>query len=581
MKKLFSKIFIGYLLTIVILSLLILYFTNESISEHYFNSLTGELTMMTNTIRHQAIPYIKNKNYSGLDSLIKLSGNENHVRITIIDTTGKVIADSKSNPAEMDNHLNRPEIQQAKYKGFGKSVRFSNTISEDMMYVAKSINIDNQILGYARLSYFLRDVNTLVDELTSKIRNIVIIGVLLSILGVYIFARTITKPVKQLEIAADKISKGDFDIHVSNKNHDEIGLLADSFNHMTKQIKKLFNEVSIQNDELAGIIESLQVGFIVFNFDGKVLLSNSAFKSIVNNNVVEGKNIIEVLHYHSFQKFVSKLQKQKEFLSLEIEYSGKIYYCTGNFIQGKNEMIVAMNDISELKRLEKIKKDLIVNVSHELRTPLTAIKGFVETLEDDEIDESRLHYLEIIHNHTNRLIAIVNDLLLLSNMEETSSKLDISEVDLKQLAGRVLLIFEQKLRDKGLSIQLTVDENVPLIKADAFKIEQVFINLIDNGLKYTDNGSIEINIHNEDPNIKIEFIDSGIGIPKENLSRVFERFYTVDKSRSRKMGGTGLGLSIVKHIVMLHDGTINVESNYGSGSKFIVQLPINAKSNGN
>lgn len=574
MNKIFTKIFLGYLITIVVLSILILSFSFSTIREYYLISIKSELGILTNTIKLQSLPYLENTDNKHLDSLIKVIGNENHVRITIIDPKGKVLADSKADPASMDNHITRPEIIDAKFKSSGESIRKSITTNDEMIYVAKTIVKNNNIIGYARLSFFLKDINILIEVLTDKIRNITFLFVLISLIAAYFVTKNITKPLKKLTEASKKVAEGDFNIKVETKSNDESGKLADAFNNMTTHINYLFKQISNQNEELERIIDSLQLGFVVFDINGKILLTNAAFKSIINSNEINGKNIIEVIHIHTFQKYVANLQKIREYQTIELQLANNTYFCTGNYLKSKSEIIIALYDITEMKRIELIKKDFVVNVSHELRTPLTAIKGFIETLEDDETEKDKLHYLEIIHNHTNRLINIVNDLLSLSNLENFNTKLDTSEFDLNNFLLRIFQIFEQKLKSKNLTLELESPSDLPKITADEFKLEQVFINLIDNSIKYTDNGGIKIKIESKQKSFNIEFVDTGIGIPKESIERIFERFYTVDKSRTRKMGGTGLGLSIVKHIIMLHDGNIKVESTPGIGTTFLINLPM-------
>jgi two-component system phosphate regulon sensor histidine kinase PhoR len=236
--------------------------------------------------------------------------------------------------------------------------------------------------------------------------------------------------------------------------------------------------------------------------------------------------------------------------------------------------VVILYDITEMKNVEKIKKDFVVNVSHELRTPLTAIKGFVETLEESVEDENR-NFVEIIKRNTDRLINIVEDLLVLSELEEKGTTLELEELQLKEMVERILKIFEPRMKEKGLGLELHVKGSAPRIMADAFKLEQALINLIDNAVKYTEKGTIAISLRYQDSQVMIEIKDTGIGIPEEHIPRLFERFYVVDKSRSKRLGGTGLGLSIVKHIVLLHNGTLQVKSLPSQGTTFSISLPTN------
>jgi len=241
------------------------------------------------------------------------------------------------------------------------------------------------------------------------------------------------------------------------------------------------------------------------------------------------------------------------------------------YLPSQNETVLVFHDITGIKNLERIKKDFVVNVSHELRTPLTAIKGYAETIE--ETDTENLKYLEIIKRHTDRLINIVEDLLVLSELEEKELISMGDTFHLESVIDQVLKMFEGKLKTKNLKLSLEVQKDLPPVRGDLMKMEQVLINLVDNAIKYTEKGQITISLRMRDGSIELKVKDTGIGIPAEHLPRIFERFYTVDKSHSRRVGGTGLGLSIVKHIVHLHGGSINVESEPGMGSTFTIRYP--------
>jgi two-component system phosphate regulon sensor histidine kinase PhoR len=243
------------------------------------------------------------------------------------------------------------------------------------------------------------------------------------------------------------------------------------------------------------------------------------------------------------------------------------------YIPTEDEIVVTFHDITESRRVEQIKKDFIVNVSHELRTPLTAIKGFVETIEQDSAKKHK-NYLDIITRNTDRLINIVNDLLVQSELEEKYIKLEMEDVDIKKLITNIVRIFEPKGQEKGLSFKVQIEDGFPqAIKGDPFKLEQLFVNIVDNAVKYTEKGEITINLSHAERDIFVTIEDTGIGIPESELPRIFERFYVVDKSRSRRLGGTGLGLSIVKHIALLHSGEVTVKSTSGQGTKVTVRLP--------
>jgi len=303
------------------------------------------------------------------------------------------------------------------------------------------------------------------------------------------------------------------------------------------------------------------------------VLFNEAFKKIAGKTNISGYNIDNVLDSNELKKIIKDAKKKHLPQTREIQINNSFYLVSSNILSTKDEIVLLFHNINEIKKFEEIKKDFVINVSHELRTPLTAIKGFVETIEED-IPHDQKYYLSIISRHTERLIRIVNDLLILSELEEESMSLDISEVDMKDMFDYSIKLFEFKLKDKDLALNYEPDEEIPLIEADRYRIEQVVINLLENAIKYTDEGKIDIRLTSNLTHLTFEISDTGLGIPKEDQSRIFERFYIVDKSRSRKVGGTGLGLSIVKHIIATHNGQIFLESDRGLGTKFTVTLPI-------
>lgn len=576
MKYLFTKIFGGYLIAIFLLTGSILLFTFQSLREHYLESMRNDLFNLNYSLQPSILPLIRNNELSKLDSLVKELGGKTNTRITIIGPGGKVLADSEKNPGKMENHKDRPEIILARQSGEGSSLRYSTTVKESMLYCATKLTEGNKILGFSRVSLFIKDINSILNDLMDRILNITLIVIIFSLFVIWIFSRTLTNPIKQLAIASRKVAEGDFDTKVFLKNKDELKNLADSFNYMTEQIKSLFEQITLQKEVLDGIIRSIKDGFLVLNFEGKILLNNAGFAHIVQNDDNEGKYYWEVLRDPHFGEFVTSIQTQKKNLVRQVEIDNRTYLCSANYLEPQEEIVIIMYDITKVKQLETIKKDFVTNVSHELRTPLTAIKGFIETLLDSVSGKNK-KYLKIVNRHTDRLINIVQDLLLLSKLEDTASQLITKKVKLKKLVNNILIIYSEKIRENNLEIEFNIDDDFPVIKADSFKLDQLFINLIDNAIKFTENGRIMINIFEQESEVIIEIADTGLGIPQDKLNRIFERFYTVDKSHSRKLGGTGLGLSIVKHIVNLHEGKIEVESEPGRGTKFTIVLPKNPK----
>ena len=570
--SLFSKLFGGSVLIVLLLSTLILFFSFRVYKNFYISSITDELKLLANALEPEVTPFLKEKRFSELDVVVKDLGKKIKTRITIIDPQGVVLADSQKDPKLMENHRNRPEIFQALTSGAGSFSRYSTTLKEDMLYVALPLSENGKTVGIVRLSVLLKDLHSLLAMLLKEILKSALIIIGICLLGAFIFLKSLTRPIKKLNFAFQKVASGNFETKVFLKRNDEVKQLADSFNLMTDQIKTLFGEVSFQKDNLNSIFSSIQEGFSVLDDKGRIILSNESFNKIIQNNAANGKMYWEVIRDVKFEELVKTVRENKRNQSEELEVGGKVYLCSATFVALREQIVIVFSDITEAKNMEKIKKDFVVNVSHELRTPLTAIKGFAETLED-EAGENVKNYAGVIKRNTDRLINIVQDLLLLSELEEKGSKLESEEVDLKHLVDNVIRIFKSRLAEKGLDFHLKVEDGLPVIKGDAFKLEQMFINLLDNAIKYTEKGTIVVALKRKVETVEIIVEDTGIGIPQEHLARIFERFYVVDKSHSKKLGGTGLGLSIVKHIVLAHKGTIDVKSSLSKGTTFTVRLP--------
>ncbi len=343
----------------------------------------------------------------------------------------------------------------------------------------------------------------------------------------------------------------------------------------TYDVEKLLIKVQ----ELEDAASYIEEGVLVLDDIGKVRLINKSFKEIIGKKDIEGKYYWEILGDEDVTALIKTAIKEEKTLSEEVTFNDNIYTCRVNLLPDKKRVVVVFYNITEFKKLEKIKRDFVSNVSHELRTPLTAIKGYLETLADEEIDPLKKRYINIMEKNVDRLTNIVKDLLLLSKLEDRDVEMEVECVDLVSLVENLISIFKLRAQEKGIVLNFLVDEKIPVIRGDSFKLEQLFINLIDNAIKYTEKGSITISLQKVGNNIRIIIKDTGIGIPEKDLNRVFERFYVVDKSRSRQLGGTGLGLSIVKHIVLLHKGRIHVKSELGKGTEFIIDIPIPEKNN--
>jgi two-component system phosphate regulon sensor histidine kinase PhoR len=573
-RTLFFKIFGGYFIVTIALSALILAFSFPVIRHYHIETVAGNLRDLAIVIRSQIVQPMIEGNFQGLDALAKSSGKKISARITIIAFNGIVLADSEEDPKKMENHRTRTEVASALEGSPGRFARFSDTLKREMLYVAVPVYKDKKVIGAVRLSQYLKDIDTITGRIRWSILQITLFIIGASLVAAFIFSNNLSGPIHELIAASQRVAKNDFNVKVFLRNRDELRDLADNFNDMVSRIKTLFTELSRQKEEWNSVILSLREGFLILDKEEKFVFFNESFKSIINTNPDKGKFYWEVIREPKLSELIKTVRETKHNHIKEIEFNNRIFSCSATFLNVQEEIAIVFHDITDMKNLEKIKTDFVQNVSHELRTPLTSIKGFVETLGETVNNSEQKHYIDIVKRNTNRLINIINDLLLLSELEEKHMELEYEKVDLKVLMENSVKLFEQQLAGKGLDLAVSINPNASIIKGDAFKLEQMLINLLDNAVKYTEKGGIALSLEPEKTAVIFTIQDTGIGIPGDHLSRIFERFYVVDKSRSKRLGGTGLGLSIVKHIIMLHNGKIDVQSTHGVGTKVTVTLPF-------
>lgn len=571
-RTIFLKVFGGFLLLILAFACLLLLFSLSTMKNFYIDTLAHDLENLGLALKLKVIPLLDEGKPEMLDAFVKKFGSEINTRITVIDREGRVLADTEEDPETMNNHKFRPEIAAALLGRKGRSVRFSNTVGADMLYVGLPIEREGQLSEVLRVSLYVKDIERLYAGIRASIWRIIIILSLLSMAGAFFFSRNLSRPIKKMKSASERIASGDFGTRVFLKNRDELKDLADGMNAMAERIQHSFNEMSRQKEELNSILASMADALLAIDERGKIRFANEIFREIFQVESPEGKFYWEAVRHREFSDFIKDVQQEKKNATKEIEKGDRIFLCSASMLSSRQDALISMHDLTETRRVEQMKKDFVANVSHELRTPLTAIMGFVETLKD-EIDEKNRNAVEIIARNTNRLNHIVKDLLLLSQLEE-EQKLEYGQVDCRTMIENILKIFVQEIKKKDLSTKIHVDPAFPIIQGDPFRLEQMFVNIIDNAVKYTPKGKIEIFLERKNNEfVSIGIQDTGIGIPEEHVPRIFERFYVADKSRSRKLGGTGLGLAIVKHISLLHDGKVTVESKLGEGTKVTVVLP--------
>jgi two-component system phosphate regulon sensor histidine kinase PhoR len=528
-----------------------------------------------------------------IDTLVKNMGKGLNERITFIDRQGTVLGDTEIAPADLQNiedHSRRPEYIQAFKTSYGMAMRYSTTLKMEMMYVAMKVAPQGEFLGVVRVAVPLTEVKSLIRKTEYSLATaFVLCAILILILNIFV-SRRLSQPVEEITRAAEEISKGNFDVKARPGATGELGALGDSINLIASEIKKRVGEITQEKETLKTILRGMSDGVLVVDAQGQIILINNVLEDLLQRtyNVI-GKTPVEVIRNAELQEgFAQVLAKGETFsmeLSIATQEADKILDVTiaRLMLQDKAGGAVAVfHDITDLKRAEQMRKDLVANVSHELRTPLTSIKGYAETLCDDGIENvpQAQSFAQIILKHANRLSALVQDLLSLTQLESQKTPISKDEIDFRKVVDAAVLVLKPSAEAKNLNIEARSVSEKTMIWADKDQIAQALINLLDNAVKYTpEGGSITVSAKNVEQEVHVTIADTGIGIPREHLNRIFERFYRVDKNRSRELGGTGLGLSIVKHIIQSHGGRVWVHSELDGGSAFSFSLPKRSNSN--
>ncbi|MBN2353021.1 MAG: HAMP domain-containing protein [Spirochaetales bacterium] len=493
-------------------------------------------------------------------------------RITWIAPDGRVLADTEENPSYMDNHAGRPEVKSALSGEDRYDVRFSATLKKEMLYYAHLVTEGGRAVGVLRLSVFMASLERLLTGL--KLQYLVIIAFLavVSAAALLVVHRYFRRAIDRFAGIARRVAEGDFDVRFPSRESREIRSLANSFETMVAKIRALVSDLTAEKGEIEGIISSVDEGIAIVDEEGKVTRANRAFAELFGSGPAAGRYYWEIVRDNDLAGVIREGPREAGRL-VTVESGDRALLCSLTRLPGRAETAVVISDVTRVKNWETMKKDLVTNVSHELGTPLTAIKGYVETLRDEEKDERKVKFLDIVARHTERLELIVKDLLVLSRLEDEREPPADGPVRLEDLVERVRPLFAERFRQKGLSLEVRSEPGLPEMRGDDFKLEQALVNLLDNAFKYTDKGGVIVTLSREGGSVKLEVEDTGIGIPEKDMDRIFERFYVVDKSRSRAQGGTGLGLAIVKHIVARHRGELRVKSVLGSGTAFTLLFP--------
>ncbi|HDS16139.1 MAG TPA: HAMP domain-containing protein [Proteobacteria bacterium] len=541
-----------------------------------------------------ALPLLRGGEVAELQAKVLALGREIHTRLTIIAPDGTVAADSEKQPESMENHGDRPEITKAALYAQGVATRLSATLSTDMMYLARAIRHQQQIIGYARTSLPL----TVIDQRIKQSRKAIVLGIgvvaLLTLLSGFLLARFFIQPLVTMTAMAEALAAGDLSRRLKLRRRDEIGRLARSFNQMAENSQQRIATIEFDRKKLNAILSAMTEGVIAVDHRENIIHINQAAAALLGTDTKStmGKPIWEITRLPDLFNIISEARKSVG----EVKKTMKISHGLRERIiemhaaplrDGQEEIVgamVVMLDVSELRHLETVRRDFVINASHELKTPITAIRALTETMLDDFSgmdDRTKLSFLNKISNQSLRLTAIIVDLMALSRFELEDEWNHRTPVDVGRLLDDSAQSLSPAAESKNITVKICKIEKNLEIEGDENALLQAVTNLLDNAIKYTpEGGRVELRLRGDSRNAIIEVADTGIGIEPEDQERIFERFYRVDKARSRELGGTGLGLSIVRHIIKSHKGRVRVESRPGAGSTFIINLPLTTNENG-
>ncbi|EAC4980276.1 PAS domain-containing protein [Listeria monocytogenes] len=591
MKKLWLKIGLSFFILFFVVMVIVGVFSGELMKSTYLN-------MKENQLEDDAKILLQTTNMENLDldkdaATIQKSldplGEDIDARITVIDSKGDVVADTKKDPEKLDNHMNRPEVTDILKKGesVGISIRESDSLGYSMLYVAVPVKHQGKTDGVLRISISLESVDAAVAKLWGNLALIFGIAlVIIAAISVFI-ARKITRPVREIIEVSTDLANHKYDSRIHGKISGELQDLSISVNTLAESLETQMFEIKQNEQRLNAIVQNLVSGVMLINVDKQVIMTNRTMYQILGETEITGKPFYEVIKSFALSQLIEATFETKTIQQKEIILyfpREMILDASVSPILGENGeitgIILLLHDITQIRHLENVRSEFVTNVSHELKTPVTALKGFAETLLDGAMyDEVLLKkFLTIIKEESDRLHRLIMDILALSRIEQNPVAENVELVDIDEVIEQSARTIFEMATEKN--IRVTIPEKTSasvMIETDRDKLQQIVINLLSNAINYTPvDGKVEVKLIEQEAEVIIEVTDNGIGIPAKDIDRVFERFYRVDKARSRHSGGTGLGLSIVKHLVENCGGRIEVESQEEVGSTFRVTLPKKA-----
>ncbi len=586
----------GIKLRLTVSFLLLILFTMPALSgyllwyfyQHNLEILTSSLLTHAHVTEHFLENYMTGPNEKSLiDQRIKELATKTDLRVTVVNNSGDVLADSWENPATMENHLHRPEVSSSLTGQEGSSIRYSTTLGQNMLYVAIPIRNDNEIVGAVRISSTLAAIDAGFNQIKSTLLAAILLTSLLAIFLSIWLARKYTAPLEEITTAARDIANGNLDRRLHIRTGDELEILAHTLNNLTSNLDDKIKESIAETNKLALILQHMDNAVILLDRYGKITTANKMARDIfeIKDSMINQHNM-QVLGYSQLDRAVQQTAKQGKsmliYLKTNIHGSVRVFQVfIGPITAAGNEIMSILSvfhDVTALQDMHDRQADFVANASHELATPLTTIKGFTETLLDGALEDNKLSakFLTIIHTEAERMQRLINELLQLAklNSHEYRQQVKLEATPLTPLLYTVKEDLRTNAEEKKITVDIQADAD-PIIMANPDWLKQILINLLDNSIKYTPPlGKVLLTCLQKDHEAILIVEDTGIGIPANDVPLIFDRFYRVDRARSRNAGGTGLGLAIVKFIVEMHGGTIEVKSTINIGTTFTIRLPL-------
>ncbi|WP_336770911.1 two-component system histidine kinase PnpS [Paenibacillus sp. MMO-58] len=507
-------------------------------------------------------------------------------RVTFIAGDGTVLGDSDHAPETMDNHSTRVEVVEAHKDGIGRAIRYSDTLKENLLYVALAVDPSDPHSNVIRLAMSLKEVDKSIDQLwTVLIIGLLILFIVAAFIS-YRIALSLTRPLEQITKVAQRIKQMDYKARVKVRKQDEVGELGHAINAMAESLEVQMTRIRQNESQLESVLDNMINGVMMIDPAGKILLMSRRAGELlgISSGELVGRNYAEAKQQYELSQLIQEALEGREHIREEITFyfpEERLLELNLVPIHQENQefggVLLVLADVTAIRRLERMRSEFVANVSHELKTPIAAVKGFAETLLGGAVndEETARSFLQIIYDESDRLNRLIGDILALSKIESKRVPLYFSPVEMDSFMTKTVTMMESEAAKKSIKLQLEMEHGL-YVEADEDRLRQIMMNVIANGVNYTpEGGKVSVHIESiDEDHIRIQISDTGIGIPKKDLPRIFERFYRVDKARSRSSGGTGLGLSIVKHLVELHKGTIAVTSAVGVGSTFVIELPV-------